>query len=196
MRVFEVFQLIDQHEENDERNDKMNLFRHIIELCEYIDTDDFGSIIQNHEKIVEQFNANKFYMNMNDGKNNDYIISDYMTDVYNYPEIMAEYKDILEEYEYYVVTEDEKNVIDGDVECEQGTDEDYNDDDFEAEDDSDGESIENDKVTNECHMDLISITREVSAINTKLNFIILVSVATFGLAVMCNTIACVSVFQK
>ena len=111
MKIPDVFPLIFDYETNaEDRESKYELIRTIIDNS-LADKVDFKTVIDNHKTIVCELS--KLLLEEPDE------IEIRLVDIYNYPEMLKEYRDSLEKYAYESMDDD---PIDTDTESETETD--------------------------------------------------------------------------
>ena len=155
MRTADVFTYIYEHaKSSQDREVKYFLIRGIL-VENLADKADFGSVIMNHESIVESLS------NLVVSMSKEYIDAN-LVEIYNYPEIVEEYKDVVEPF---FIQQEEDSAQD---------DDDDTDTEFEVETNSDSDS---DSEEEEHIIDVPVANNDV--VNTKLNIILLFSTLTF-----------------
>ena len=106
MRISDVFSMIHTNEfDISDMEEKYDLIRFILDK-KLADKADFKTVILNHNTIKKEFALSK---NISEDYVNELII-----DIYNYPEIIIPFKDILSKFKYEILDDDtEASSCDG-----------------------------------------------------------------------------------
>lgn len=175
MRVPEVFSVIHEQESNYYlRERKFTIIRAI--LTERLaDKNDFKSVIEKHTDIVKRLNIITV---MSEPE-----IEEALIDIYNYPVIREEYDELVKDFVFEII-KDEEGQLNDDTEIDE-------DDEHEPEsedDDDDDDEDEPYEETDDEDEDYEVHEQDLRRLNTKMTMTLIFSSVTFILSVV-NTLA-------